>query len=249
MRRPSLSLRDAPTPDMPSYLLRILALSTLVIACSRSDAASRDTAKKPAAPAATTADAAPVTKAPDTISARADSGRVLGNASAPIWVVEASDFQCPYCKLWHDSTYPKLVENYVKTGKIRLAFLNMPLQMHRYAIEASEAAMCASVQGKFWQMHDALFSSQKTWESAADPSPIFASLAKQAGVNMDAWNKCAAQHLTLPMVQADRERAVAARVNSTPTFFVGNLILEGADVNLGAAIDSALAKNGKKAGN
>jgi protein-disulfide isomerase len=238
---------------MPSALLRFLAASTLGIACARSDAASRDTTKPATAPAATTtaaAAAAPAATAPDTISARADSGRVLGNPSAQLWVIEASDFQCPYCKQWHDADFQKLVDKYVKTGKIRLAFLNMPLGMHQHALAAAEAAMCASVQGKFWQMHDALFASQQTWEALQDPSGTFASLAGKSGVNMGAWNKCVKDHLTLPMIQADRERVVAAHVNSTPTFFVGNQILEGADVPLAAAIDSALAKQGaQKPGN
>ena len=66
---------------------------------------------------------------------------------------------------------------------------------------------------------------------------------------MTAWKKCMQDHLTLPMIQADRERVVAAHVNSTPTFFVGDQILEGADANLAAAIDAALAKQGKKPGN
>jgi protein-disulfide isomerase len=234
---------------MPTALLRILAASTLVIACAHTDAASADSAKK-AAPTATTAAATPTAaKAQDTISARADSGRVIGNASAPIWVIEASDFQCPYCKQWHDAEFQKLVDKYVKTGKVRLAFLNMPLGMHQHALAAAEAAMCASVQGKFWPMHDALFASQRTWEALPDPTATFGSLAGGTGVNMPAWQKCMKDHLTLPMIQADRERVIAAKVNSTPTFFVGNQILEGADVNLGAAIDSALAKSGKKQGN
>jgi protein-disulfide isomerase len=234
---------------MPPTLLRILAASTLVIACSHSDAASSsDTSKKPA-PATTTANASAAATAPDTISARADSGRVLGNATAPIWVIEASDFQCPYCKQWHDADFQKLVDKYVKTGKIRLAFLNMPLGMHQHALAAAEAAMCASVQGKFWPMHDALFASQNDWEALPDPSATFSSLAGKVGVNMNAWQRCVKDHLTLPMIQADRERVIAARVNSTPTFFVGNKILEGADVPLAAAIDSALANGGKKSGN
>jgi protein-disulfide isomerase len=233
---------------MPSALFRILAVSTFTLACAHSDAASTDTAKKPA-PAATTADAAPGSKATDTISARADSGRVMGNASAPVWVIEASDFQCPFCKQWHDTDFQNLVDKYVKTGKIRLAFLNMPLGMHQHAVPAAEAAMCASVQGKFWQMHEALFSSQKTWEDVADPSATFASLAGKTGVNMNGWNKCMKDHLTLPLIQADRERVVAAHVNSTPTFFVGDQIIPGADAKLGPAIDSALAKGGKKPGN
>jgi protein-disulfide isomerase len=197
---------------MAPYLLRILAVSTLVLACSRSDAASSDTVKKPAASATTTADAAPAAKAPDTISARADSGRVLGSGSAPIWVIEASDFQCPYCKQWHDADFQKLVDKYVRTGKIRLAFLNMPLGMHQHAVAAAEAAMCASVQGKFWQMHDALFSSQTTWESLPNPSATFSSLAGQSGVNMPAWNKCVTEHLTLLLILADRDRVVSAQV-------------------------------------
>jgi protein-disulfide isomerase len=234
---------------MPSTLLRLLAATTLALACAPSDAASRDTTKT-TAPATPTADASPTAKAPDTISARADSGRVLGSASAPLWVIEASDFQCPFCKQWHDADFEKLVDKYVKTGKVRLAFLNMPLGMHQHAVVAAEAAMCTSVQGKFWPMHDALFASQKDWEALPDPSATFASLAGRTGVNMNAWTKCVKDHLTLPLIQADRERVIAAKVNSTPTFFVGNQILEGADVNLTAAIDSALAKKiGKKPGN
>jgi len=234
---------------MPSALLRILAASTLALACSRSDAASSDAPKK-AAPETPPASGAPAAAAAqDTISARADSGRVMGSASAPLWVIEASDFQCPFCKDWHDKEFQKLVDGYVKTGKIRLAFLNMPLGIHQHALVAAEAAMCASAQGKFWQMHDALFASQKDWEQVQDASAIFASLAGKAGVNMPAWQKCVKDHLTLPMIQADRERVVAAHVNSTPTFFVGDQIMPGADAKLGPAIDAALAKGGKKPGN
>ena len=234
---------------MPSALFRIFAATSLAIACSRSDAASSDAAKK-AAPETTPAAAAPsAAVSQDTIRSRADSGRVMGNASAPVWVIEASDFQCPFCKQWHDEEFQKLVNNYVKTGKIRLAFLNMPLGMHQHAVVAAEAAMCASAQGKFWPMHDALFTAQKDWEGVQDPTAIFASLAGKAGVNTASWQKCMKDHLTLPMIQADRERVVSAHVNSTPTFFVGDQMIPGADAKLGPAIDSALAKAAKKPGN
>jgi protein-disulfide isomerase len=98
-------------------------------------------------------------------------------------------------------------------------------------------------------MHEALFASQKEWEVLPDPSATFASLASKTGVNMAAWQKCVNNHLTLPLIQADRERVIAAHVNSTPTFFVGNQILEGADVNLAAVIDSTLAQSARKPGN
>ena len=89
--------------------------------------------------------------------AAADQGRILGAANAPLWVVIFSDFQCPYCKRWHDATDAVLRERYVKTGKVRLAFLNFPLRSHQHAQPAGEAAMCAAAQGKFWEFHDNFF--------------------------------------------------------------------------------------------
>jgi protein-disulfide isomerase len=245
---------------MPLSLFRILGATALLVACGRSDAASRTTkdsastqAASNAAATATTASAAtpasasaPAATKHDSISDRADRGRILGDSTAPLWVIMASDFQCPFCKQWHDADFQKIVNNYVKTGKIRLAFMNMPLGMHQHALAAAEAAMCASVQNKFWPMHEALFSSQQQWETAADPSATFSSLAAATGVDMNAWNTCVKKHLTLPLIQADRERVVAAHVNSTPTFFVGDLTLAGADAKLDVAIDSMLSKAGKK---
>ena len=176
----------------------------------------------------------------DSISDRADRGRILGDSAAPIWVIMASDFQCPYCKQWEDANYAKVVKDYVKTGRVRLAFLNMPLSMHRNALPASEAAMCASVQNKFWQLHDTLFASQTAWEVLPDPRPKLDSIAKAKGVDMPQWRACMAQHATLALIDADRDRARQAGVNSTPTFFVGNQTLAGADANVSAAIDAAL---------
>src|SRR5665213_2320624 len=96
----------------------------------------------------------------DSTNDRADAGRILGSPNAKVWVVMASDFQCPYCKAWHDASFQKLVKDYVNTGRVRLAFLNMPLSIHPNALPAAEAAMCASVQNKFWPMQEALFATQ-----------------------------------------------------------------------------------------
>jgi protein-disulfide isomerase len=110
--------------------------------------------------------------------------------------------------------------------------------------------MCASAQGKFWPMHDSLFASQLRWEGLQDPKLIFAALAQQVGVNMTDWRLCTAQHLTLPLIMADRDRARGAGVNSTPVFFVGSQSLVGADAKVKEAIDAVLAAQGaKKPGN
>ncbi|HEY3134160.1 MAG TPA: thioredoxin domain-containing protein, partial [Gemmatimonadaceae bacterium] len=65
---------------------------------------------------------------------RADLARIQGSSSAPVWVIEVSDFQCPFCKQWHDQTYPLLRDQYVKTGKVRLAYVNFPLAIHAHAM-------------------------------------------------------------------------------------------------------------------
>ena len=181
----------------------------------------------------------------DSVSTRADRGRILGSESASIWVVEISDFQCPFCKQWHDQVFATLDSAYVKTGKVRLAYLNFPLSsIHPNARAAAEAAMCASVQGKFWEVHQSLFTMQKSWEAEPNPVAKFESLVASAGVEPKAWRKCIESHATGPIIDADRDRSAAAGVASTPTFFIGERKVEGAMplADFRAVVDSALAK-------
>ena len=181
----------------------------------------------------------------DSVSTAADRGRIRGSATAPVWLVEVSDFQCPYCKQWHDQSFAAIDREYVQTGKVRLAYLNFPLaNIHKNARAASEAAMCASVQGKFWPLHESLFVTQSRWSDAANPLATFDSLAVAAGVNQAAWTQCMTSHATLPLIDADRDRSSKAGVQSTPTFFVGDRKLEGAYPvdSFRVAIEAAIAK-------
>jgi protein-disulfide isomerase len=189
----------------------------------------------------------PGTRADSTLE-HADAGRIRGAASATVWLVEASDFQCPYCKQWHDETYPLILKEYVNTGKVRLAYLNFPLEMHQHAQVAAEAAMCASAQGKFWEMHDALFSSQAQWENLPNPMSVFEGLATKAGVNVAAWRTCVTSHATLPLIAADKDRLNRSGVGSTPTFFIGSQKIEGAYpiAVFRDALDKALAAAAKR---
>ena len=227
----------------------LVAVSVAALACKGADAARREAPGSPASssappPATATAARAPAGGLSDSISARADSGRIRGNRRAGLWIVEASDFQCPYCKMWHDSTYHGLVRDYVETGKAVLAYLNFPLSMHQNAMPAAEAAMCASVQNKFWPMHDTLFSSQSRWETLPNAMPTFDSLAAHLGVAMPAWRDCVARHLTRPLIEADYARSQSAGVKSTPTFFIGDEKVEGYAPYAGfrPAIEAQLAK-------
>ncbi len=220
----------------------IVSLVSLAAALA-SGCKSSDTAQ-----AANRASAAPASaKAPnDSISDRADRGRIQGSADAKVWIVEASDFQCPYCKGFHDDTYPLILRDYVKTGKVRIAYLNFPLDMHPHAQQAAEAAMCASVQDKFWPMHDSLFVTQPRWAERADATPVFDSLAVEVGVDAAQWRTCTQKHLTAALIEADKARSTANGVRSTPSFFVGSMPVVGAQPFsvFQSAIDSALVVAG-----
>ena len=190
-------------------------------------------------PAATT-----VTAAQDTNITLADLARTDGSGNAPVWVIVASDFQCPYCKEWHDVTYPALHNEYVKTGKVRIAYVNFPLGIHAQAWPSAEAAMCAGAQGKFWQMHDAIFDNQRRWASGPGPATVFDSLARTTGVDIRRWRACVSSGVTKPLIQADHDRARAAGVRSTPSILIGGELLAGAHrmESIRPVIDSALTK-------
>jgi protein-disulfide isomerase len=86
-----------------------------------------------------------------------------GNKDAKVTIVEFSDFQCPYCESFFSGTFPQIQKEYIDTDKVRLFFKELPLiSIHAYAQKAAEASLCAGDQGKFWEMHDKLFSAVKS---------------------------------------------------------------------------------------
>lgn len=180
---------------------------------------------------------------PDPTLAAADRGRIMGSPGAKLWMLVVSDFQCPFCKSWHDSTWTTIRREYVDAGKLRVAFLNFPLSIHRNARPAAAAAMCASAQGKFWPMADALFASQRQWETLANPGAFFTQLAKATGVDVAAQEACVRGPAIATLVAADQARMSRAGVESTPTFFIGESKIEGAYplVQFRRVIDAELA--------
>jgi protein-disulfide isomerase len=206
------------------------------------------TGNKSSETATTRTDTARVAKAPpDSNITRADLARIQGSPTAPLWVIEVSDFQCPYCKQWHDETYSAFLDQYVRSGKVRLAYVNFPLGIHAHAWPAAEAAMCAGAQNKFWPMHDSLFATQGRWENGADPGATFDSLARATGLDMTRWRECVQSGKMRPLIQADHDRAQQAGVGATPSFIIGDKLLAGAQPlsDMQRVIDSALVKSKK----
>ena len=179
------------------------------------------------------------------IATRADRGRIRGDSTARLWLVIVSDFQCPFCRQWHDEVFPTIVREYVDTRRVRLAYVNLPLSNHQHAMKSAEAAMCAGVQGRFWEMHDALFRTQDRWAGMAEPRALFDSLAASVGVEPEPYRSCVESNATQPMIIADARRVSEAGVSATPTFFIGDERVEGAMPlpDFRAALDRALGRS------
>jgi protein-disulfide isomerase len=186
---------------------------------------------------------------------RADSARIKGARNAPVWIVEISDFQCPFCRQWQQETYPALEREYVQTGKARLAYVHLPLSNHRHALPAAEATMCAGAQSRFWELHDAIFTTQRQWTNLPSAAGVFDSLAATTGIDMPAWRQCVESGIMRPLIRSDYERAVASGASSTPTFLImGDSTVAGGQPamlvgaqpieNFRSAIDALLARRG-----
>ncbi len=195
-----------------------LLLSALLVGASTGTALGATAAHPP-----TTHGAATVR---DSITDAADHGRILGKESAPLWFIMVSDFQCPFCKAWHDSTFKMIQRDYVATGKLRIAFMNYPL--HANSLPASVTAMCAAVQGKFWGVHDRIFDSQLAWKNLKNPRPYLDSLAVASGVDAGKLKSCEDSRRVEPLIAADQARFQKIGVGGTPTFFVGGATMVGA---------------------
>jgi protein-disulfide isomerase len=176
----------------------------------------------------------------------ADTARIKGDPAAKVWLVMASDFQCPACKLWHDRESAEIMRDYVETGKVRFAYTNYPLNQHPNARPAAEAAMCAAGQGKFWDVHDRLFARQSEWAPLPDPAPNFRQIVTEAGVDTTAWNQCLTDDVMLPLIDADQARAKSGGLNQTPYFFIGQRKVGGVGPAgyLRPLLDSAIVEAG-----
>lgn len=161
----------------------------------------------------------------------ADRDVILGNADAPVSIVVYADFQCPYCVSFFDETEKQLRTAYVETGKAKIAYRHFPLtQIHPAAVPAAEASECAKDQGKFWEFHDALYTSetsavQETTLNAA----LYSKIASDLGLDTGKFASCVSARTHKDFVAAQASEATAKYgVNSTPTIFVNDQKVEGA---------------------
>lgn len=149
-----------------------------------------------------------------------DNEPTRGNAAAMVTMVEVSDYHCPFCKRQTLQTMPKLLAEYVNTGKVRYVFVDYPIaQLHPDAFKSHEAAACAGDQGKYWQMHDLLF----TNSVARDASQLSAN-ANMLGIDMKKFDACLNGGNGSPHATAIRQSVARMQelgVGGTPLVLIG----------------------------
>jgi protein-disulfide isomerase len=145
-----------------------------------------------------------------------DNAPTNGQSSAPVTIVEISDYHCPFCRRHVQQTQPRIYDEYVKPGKARHVFIHYPIaQLHPDAYKSHEAASCAADQGKFWDLHPKLF------EAPAKTTEQLTALAQSAGLDMAAFTACLGSGRHANAVKASVARIQKLNINGTPMFLVG----------------------------
>ena len=174
-------------------------------------------------------------------------GNSIGRPDAPIVMVEYSDYQCPFCRQFHMSTFDEIKKNYVDSGRVRYISRDFPLAFHENARRAAIAARCAGDQGRFWELRHVMIvnANQLT-------APSILKYAGELKLEMGGFRTCLDSERYGKDVDRDMEEGAQAGVSGTPSFVVGRLVngrLEGVRVvgampyqALASTLDEALRK-------
>ncbi len=164
---------------------------------------------------------------------------VIGNKNAKVTIVEFGDYQCPACATAYPVT-KQLLKDY--NGKIKLVFRNFPIPEHQNELAAAESAEAAGSQGKFWQMHDLLYSNQDSWGESTHAMDYFLKYAKKLKLNMTKFQSDVTGSKYASNITRDQADAEKLGVNFTPTFYVNGEVLstDATYDNLQSAIDAAM---------
>lgn len=180
--------------------------------------------------------------APSTGGGGSVSSHSVGGNAKNVEVIEYADFQCPACSLFHPVT-KQLQEKY--KNDIKWTFRHFPLeQLHQNARAAHRAAEAAGLQGKFFEMHDQLFSQQSAWESIPDPRGVFKNYAEQLGLDVAKYDADYASEAVNSTINADKNEGTQKGVEGTPTFFINGKKMNNQDIDsfekFSAQIDEAI---------
>ncbi|MFC5584047.1 DsbA family protein [Nitratireductor kimnyeongensis] len=151
--------------------------------------------------------------------------KVLGDANAPVTIVEYASMTCSHCATFHTRTYPELKKKYVETGKVRFILREFPFDPRAEA--GFMLARCSD--DKYFAMVDVLFKQQNNWAPVQDAQSALLKISKLAGFTQESFEACLTDQELLTKVRAVRTRGASDfGVDATPTFFINGKKYSGA---------------------
>ena len=153
---------------------------------------------------------------PEIVTIKGNGPHVLGKTDAPLVLIEYTDYQCPFCKRFYDSTFAEIKKNLIDTGKVKFISRNLPLPFHANAQKAAQAAFCAGEQGKYWEMRDALFKNQSKLEVEA-----IMGYAKDLSLKTGAFKSCMDSDKPSKELGEEASYAGTIGITGTPSFVLG----------------------------
>lgn len=167
----------------------------------------------------------PASCAPVPLNVQADD-HIFGNKDAATTLIEYGDIQCPACGQLHPSLKSMMD---VMSDTMRLVFRHFPLQQHDKAVITARAVEAASIQGKFWELHDKMYETQKDWEGKpiAEITGTVKTYAKDLGIDADKLEKDMASEAVIARVERDLKSGTVSQVSGTPTLFLDGRVIPG----------------------
>ena len=178
-------------------------------------------------------------------------GTTIGEQSAPIFILVFSDFQCSFCKQFSEVIQPRIINEYVATGKVRMEYRHFVVVDSNTGTDesnrAAQASECAGEQGRFWPYHDLLYARQQGEASGAFSDENLRGFAAELGLDAERFDTCLSSNRYANKIQVDKLFAQQQNIGGTPAVFVGGkLVANPTDwETVQTAIETALEANQK----
>jgi protein-disulfide isomerase len=174
-------------------------------------------------------------------STTADRARIRGSESAVVWLVIVGDFANEQNRAFQRDVWPLVDSLFIRPGRLRVAWVNLPDEASRQSQVAAEVAACSGTGMKFWPVHD-IFLADPRWKALADPTAFLVNQASNRGGNAILISDCLKKHTVRGLLQADVARARAAGIRRAPGYVLDNSVLPSlrTAAEFRAAIERAL---------
>lgn len=164
------------------------------------------------------------------------TGAVLGDPNAPVTMVIYADFQCPFCRLFASETQPKIIDDFVRPGKVKLEFREFPAlggpdltDDSNESAQSAEAVLCAAEQGKYLEYHDKLYANQKGENQNAFSDKRLKQFADELDLDTNAFNECLDSGRYEAALQQSKAEGQALGVTATPMFIINGNVTQMTD--------------------